>query len=660
MTAHLALIPLPNNFNCSASDGFNIGCYSFNATESTVNDKYVARYDHQLVKDTFLGSHKLEFVFSKVITETSPDVFTNGIDAPFPGGVNGFQSSERNLVTPALVSTFGSSITNVFRYGRQWAPVVFTRDSQPSAPFISLPGVLVNYDNTFMPQPRETIVDQFTNNLTWSKENHQFKFGVDYQNVLGISRNDAGINQTIQLGTNAANGTGFTLAALPFGSNTNLTGATTTYAAITGLLGSSSQTLNVQTPTSGFVPGYTRLRDLEANDVALFAQDQWRMASNFTLNYGVRWDYMGVPDVPNGLAIQPKYSDLYGISGFGNLFKPTAAPGSQTQGFATQQFINGDTGIGLYNDDWNNFAPFVGFAWSPSFKSGPLHFLFGDEGKSSFRGGYSMSYLRDGITTFTNALGTGTTNPGLIQTANISVASGSSNLSGVLTAAGVPLVIPTFTMPITDRQNFLTNSGNGIWTVDPNLTTAYVHQFSFGFEREILKDTALEIRYQGNKGQNIWRAYDINEVNIFENGFLNEFKNAQINLAARGGTSFAPGCVGCVALPIFDKFFGVGVGTPVAATSGYSSTTFISNLNNNNVGTLASTLAFNTAYRTNRESVAVGLPANFFVANPNAAFARVLTNDAYVRLQCVGDRDSSPFLKRPSVPGELHLEQGDG
>jgi len=43
---------------------------------------------------------------------------------------------------------------------------------------------------------------------------------------------------------------------------------------------------------------------------------------------------------------------------------------------------------------------------------------------------------------------------------------------------------------------------------------------------------------------------------------------------------------------------------------------------------MASTLAFNSAYRTNRESVAVGLPGNFFVANPNATFARVLTNDS--------------------------------
>ena len=634
MTAHLGLIPAANNFNCSNSDGFNIGCYTFNVSEATINDKYVLRYDHELFKDTHLGSHKVEFVFSRVITSTHPDVFTNGLDAPFPGGVNGFQASTRNLVTPALVSTFGNNWTNVVRYGRQWAPVDFNRDTPPSAPFISLPGVLVNYDNTFMPQPRNTIVNQVTDTLSWSKGNHQWKYGADWQNVLGISRNDAGINQTNQLGTNAANGTGFALANLPFGSNANLTAATTVYAAIVGNLQSASQTLNVTSPNSGFVPGATRLRLVQEKDLALFAQDQWRMKSNFTFNYGVRWDYMGVPTVPNGLAIQPKYEDLYGISGFGHVFQPTATPGSQVKPGATLQFVSGDTGIGLYKNDWNNFAPFLGFAYSPGFKSGPLHFLFGDEGTSSIRGGYSVSYLHDGVTTFTNLLGVGTTNPGLIATANLSSLSNTnphtSNLVGTLGPGGVPLDTPTFKVPITDRENFLLNSANGLWTVDPNLRSPYVHQFSFGIEREIFKDTALEIRYSGNRAPNTWRAQDINEINIFENGFLQEFLNAQKNLAARGGTSFAPGCAGCVALPILDKFFGVAGtgGTAVAASSGYSSTTFISQLTANNVGNMASTLAFNSAYRTNRENPAVGLAANFFVANPNAAFARVLLNDA--------------------------------
>ena len=42
---------------------------------------------------------------------------------------------------------------------------------------------------------------------------------------------------------------------------------------------------------------------------------------------------------------------------------------------------------------------------------------------------------------------------------------------------------------------------------------------------------AIEIRYVGNRGSNLWRGYNINETNIFENGFLQEFRNAQRNLA---------------------------------------------------------------------------------------------------------------------------------
>ena len=62
--------------------------------------------------------------------------------------------------------------------------------------------------------------------------------------------------------------------------------------------------------------------------------------------------------------------------------------------------------------------------------------------------------------------------------------------------------------------------------------------------------------------------------------------------------------------------------------SGYGSSTFISNLINNNVATMATTLAFSNTYRTNRENPTLGIPANFFVANPNAAFVRVLGNNS--------------------------------
>src|SRR4029077_4037122 len=96
LTTHLDQIPLPNNDSGCGGDGFNISCFTFNAQQLTTNDKYVFRYDHQLFKNRDLGSHKVEFVLSRVLTKTFPDVVTNGIEAPFPGGVNGFQASTRN------------------------------------------------------------------------------------------------------------------------------------------------------------------------------------------------------------------------------------------------------------------------------------------------------------------------------------------------------------------------------------------------------------------------------------------------------------------------------------------------------------------------------------------------------------------------------------
>ena len=624
--AQLNLMPLPNNN--LVGDTLNTGGFRYNVTGKDVNDKYVFRYDHVLVQDSDFGSHKLEFVFNRATFNLSPDTF-NSLEAPFPGGVDAFQASTRYLLTAALHSTFGN-VTNELRYGRQWAPVAFLRSGSPANTFFTTFLAVTNFDNSFMSQGRETTVEQWIDNMAIPKGAHTFRLGADYQMIFADTFNDAGIHPTVVLGSNTQNSNGIVNADfpnLPAGATGNaiVTRATNVFSDITGFLASASATVNVISPTSGFVQGATRSRIFKQRDLGLYVQDQWRAKPNLSLNFGVRWDYQGVPTIPNGLAIQvTNVNDIFGVSGPGNLFNPNAAPGSQVTGTkATLDFVSGDTGKGLWNNDWNNFAPFFGFAYSPDFKDGFLAKVFGPTGTSSFRGGYSISYLHDGFTVVSNALGTGTTNPGLIQTAS------NPTPTGVLNAGGVALPGVAFTMPITDRQNFLANPNNALWAIDPNLRIPYVQQWSFGYEREISRDMAFEIRYAANHGVKVWRANNFNEVNIFENGFLKEFINAQKNLTARGGTSFAPGCAGCVALPIFDKFFTQG-GLPAGQTTAgqYSNATSISNLLNNNIGTLANTLAFSTTFRLNRENVALGIPANFFTANPNAAGITLLGNDS--------------------------------
>jgi hypothetical protein len=619
-TAILNAMPLPNN--TLVGDGDNTAGYRYNVSGSSPNDKYVARFDQTLLDNSRIGSHKLEFIVNYAKFLLKPDTF-NSLEAPFPGGINAFQESKRTLMAAAIQSTFGSNMTNEVRVGHQRAPVGFLRDSQPTSAFIALTGV-TSFDNTFMSQGRNTLVYQYIDNFSLVSGSHTYRFGGDVQSITAITFNDAGINQTINLGTNAANPDGILNTQFP-----NLPpGATGTgiadrgrqvYRNLAGLLGTSSATFNVADPTSGFVRGATRQRDFKQRMTSLYFQDQWRVRRNFTLNYGVRHEFQGVPYEVNGLAIQPVggLDGLFGISGRNNLFNPGTRTGQATTSI---DFVNGNTGKKLYNNDWNNFAPYIGLAYSPNFEGGPMRWLFGSEGKSSIRAGFSISYLQDGFTVVSNALGTGTTNPGLIQTAANNVP------TGVLTAAGVSLTTPTFQIPITDAANFAINNNNGLWTFDPNLRTPYVQQWSIGIEREIANNTAFEVRYVGNHAVKIFRAVNFNEVNIFENGFLQEFVNAQRNLTANGGLSFAPGAAGTVPLPIFNVLF-----AGLTAGNGYGNATLINNLTNNNIGTMAFTLANSPLYANTRRNLTFnGQPSpNFFLANPNASFSQAVTNGSF-------------------------------
>lgn len=603
--------PLPNN--SLLGDGFNTGGFTFNVPGVSNNDKISIRADQKLFDK--LGSHKLEWVFHRAWFLLTPDTF-NGLEARFPGRTdNASQRSTRTLTAAAIHSTFGARATNEFRAGYQRAPVGFLRDSPPEAPFFTnFPGDITDVELTFMSQGRNTQLFQFVDNFSLVKGTHNFKMGTDIQSVTATTFNDAGIQQVVNLGSNSANPNGILnseFPLLPAGSagTTLANRARGIFHSITGLLASAQQTFNVASPTSGFVPGATRARNFQYRDVSFYFQDQWRMKRNFTLNYGLRWEFLGVTKVTNGLAIQPttRIAGLFGISGQGNLFQPGVLNG-EPETFL--DFVSGDTGIPLHGNDWNNFAPFIGFAYSPAFDSGPIRWLFGPEGMSSIRAGFAITYLRDGFTVVSNALGTGTTNPGLIQTA------ANTTPTGVLQGT-FNLPAPQFRIPISDRQNNLANTNNGLWTFDPNLRTPYVQQWSFGIERQIGANAAMEVRYVGNHALKIFRAFDFNEVNIIENGFLQEFLNARKNLAASGGTSFAPGPF---PLPILSTLF-----QGLSQSSGFRNSTFINQLNLGNAGAMASTLAFSNTYRGNRAN----LVPNFFVANPNAAFARLLTNGGF-------------------------------
>ena len=85
-------------------------------------------------------------------------------------------------------------------------------------------------------------------------------------------------------------------------------------------------------------------------------------------------------------------------------------------------------------------------------------------------------------------------------------------------------------MPRTLADNYAITKTSAIGMPDPNLVTPYVHQWNLGIQHEV-KGTILSVRYVGNRGTDLLRAVDYNQIMYNANGFLADFLRAQNNAA---------------------------------------------------------------------------------------------------------------------------------
>jgi hypothetical protein len=255
--------------------------------------------------------------------------------------------------------------------------------------------------------------------------------------------------------------------------------------------------------------------------------------------------------------------------------------------------------------------------------------VLGDR-KTVIRGAYSITFYNEGLNSISNSLsgGQGFRQTGtLANTVNFEV--GKLELRHPTPA--IPVFPEKFGFPIPQNSFSAPVAGNYI---NPELVSPYVQNWSLGIQRQLTKDITLEVRHVGNKSTHMWHRQNIQETNIFENGFLNEFiqakKNLDINIAnGRGQTFINNNLPGQAALPIFQAAFGaLGSQQALSAGQGFGNATFIQNLNQGTAGTLANTLATTAANLCrmvgNKLSRCVtagfnapGLyPINFFQPNP--------------------------------------------
>jgi hypothetical protein len=450
--------------------------------------------------------------------------------------------------------------------------VTFPTIGNPATAIMSSP----QPTNDVMPIPRNNPVWNLTNTLTWLKGKHTYTFGGTYRRTtMYESIGGAPLSLNLGIGAGDPASSVFTANTIPGVRAADLPSALAVYALLVGRLNvttsGGSFFLDEDTKEYRLGPAFRR----EAQNVGgVYAQDQWRVSPRLTFNYGLRWEFSGAATNPNEVYSSATLEDLFGPS--------TAAfqPGV-LNGVANPQILLRPK---PYKRDFNNPAPNVGVAWHPDKPGGWLGKLLGD---GVYRANFGVNYYDEGLINFQTAAGGG---PGLTQTLAFpsSVAPGSLTLQSALPAY---TQTPTsFSFPIA-MSGFTFNRGHN--TIDPDIRTPYVKNWTVGYQREIWRDSAIEIRYVGNRGSNLWRSYNINETNIIENGFLQDFRNAQRNLQISGGTSFANnGLPGQVALPIFEAAFGPRGGQPaVPAASGFTNGAFITQLQQGQAGRMANTLA---------------------------------------------------------------------
>ncbi len=539
------LANLPQGNSTQTGDQLNTTGFAVVQNNNINQSNYTTRIDYKINPlNSLTGTYR--FVRNIVNRADIDDTFnkdpqvTSGSVSPF--------------ISIGLTSAISSKFTNEVRFGRFSTDPAFLRLRPLQSNAIGSLPLVTNPELNFENQGRTTTTYNIQDNATAVFGKHSLSFGGQYQNVNVLSFAAFSTIPTFTIGTGTATPSIttaiFTNAALfPGGISTAQRGtANGLLALLGGIVSGGSQTFNVASQTSGFVPGAPNLNEFAYNILGGYFSDQWHVTRDLTLNLGLRYDRYSALKSVRGLALEPIITDPNNIAA--SLLDPNGR----------YRFVGGNVGTpGLfYNADNNNFAPVVSFAYAPKFKNGIGGKLFG--ASTVIRGGYRISYINDEtIRAPDNALGG---NQGLSLTSNA--------FNGNSTALNARIdnlpVVPTPVFAGDNRTFAQNNAAAGnfgtVFAVDPNIKTPQVQEYNFGIQREIGFNTALEIRYVGTRSTNLIRGFDLNQTIINSNGFLADFNRARSNLlrlGSAGCTATQAPTTGCQVLTVFPNLVAGGL-----------------------------------------------------------------------------------------------------
>jgi carboxypeptidase family protein len=221
--------------------------------------------------------------------------------------------------------------------------------------------------------------------------------------------------------------------------------------------------------------------DFREHDTFLYAGDDWKLGQHLTLNLGLTWSYYGQPE---------------------NLFNDIT---TKRENNAATAFWRSDIPLQFRTSPKldsvkNSFGPSVGFAYNPQWGG----FLTGN-GKTTLRGGYRLLYDPPFYNIYLNI-------------------ANSAPVVFLQTFQGASLT-PNMILPSTPfgpnvRAEVASQLQKGVFDPRTNVETTVannfgpdrVHTWNLGIERELTKNSAVELRYVGNHATDLFQTVNGNPI----------------------------------------------------------------------------------------------------------------------------------------------------
>lgn len=489
-----------------AGDGLNTAGFRFNASSPANLNLNILKLDYNATTD---GRHTLFFRGNY-----QQDVFTNA--SQFPDTPSPQFWSHPWGIAAGHTWTVSNTLVNNFRYG-------LTREA-----FTSQGDSDQNFESfRFVFQPfafsrtlgRVTPTHNFTDDVSWIKADHNFQFGTNIRlisnrrHIFSQSFDSAVANPSFYAASGAV--LSRPVPNIAPGSTSAVQNAVS---AVIGRFSQFSVNLNYDKDGSLLPSGTGIRRNFKTQEGDFYFQDVWKLNQSLTLTLGLRYGLSRPIYEANGLQTLPSVS----LGEYFDRRRQAAAAGELFNELITVDLAGpANDRPGYYPLDKNNFQPRLAFAWSPHFEGGILRKLFGGDGDSVFRGGFSITndFIGQQLAVQFDLgadLGFATSHTVSANTFNVT-----SNPAPRFTGFGqdvrvLPIVRdridPTLVFPLTQPADEAQRIEQSF---DNTIVSPINYSWSFSFGRKLPGGAFVEASYIGRKARNLLITRDIMHLNNF-------------------------------------------------------------------------------------------------------------------------------------------------